>query len=78
MTIIWNKGSFRDPKNKVFEYDQNIFRYINEIGISDYKKIKNSGILNESIENNFLIDTKELDKNHFLFSSDIFPNLILF
>lgn len=72
MTIIWNKGSFRDPKNKVFEYDQNIFRYINEIGISDYKKIKNSGILNESIENNFLIDTKELDKNHFLFSSGYF------
>ena len=42
-----------------------------KIGISDYKKIKNSGILNESIENN-AIDTKKLDKNHFLFSSGYF------
>ena len=54
-------GSFRDPAGQVFENDDRIFRIVKKQGKNRYESIVNKGILEDSISNNFLIKTKEVN-----------------
>lgn len=54
-------GSFRDPSGAVFKYQNKIIRSISKIGEKKYIYIKNKNIIEDSIKNNFLIDTFEIN-----------------
>ncbi len=54
-------GSFRDPAGKIFYKSNKVYRQISPQGYERYEFIKSSGILNKSIEDGFLIDTKEIN-----------------
>ncbi len=58
-------SSFRDTYGEVYYYQNKIIRSVNKAGANDYELIKNNEIITKSIENNFLIETKEIDKNIF-------------
>ena len=57
-----NPGSYRDPRGYVFHYDGAILRTILPSAKADYESIRDKGIIAESIEEGFLVDTEELDK----------------
>lgn len=61
MTLRKNLGSFKDPRGSIFHYNNKILRGLTETGYQDYLKLKN--IINNSIENNYLIKTCEFDGN---------------
>lgn len=63
MNLKRNNGSFRDNRGHVYTYDDKVFRSITKYGKEQYLNLKNHNILNESIENNFLIESEEIDKN---------------
>lgn len=54
------KGSFRDPIGSVFEYDNRILRIVSKYGEEKYLSIRN--IIQDSIRNNFLIETSEINE----------------
>ena len=54
-------GSFRDPEARVFEVDGRIIRAIYKNGENKFNHLKNKKIFEESVKNNFLIETKFLD-----------------
>lgn len=54
-------GSFRDPSGNVFNYQNKIIRSVSKIGEQKYLYIKNNNIIEESIKNNFLINTFEIN-----------------
>ena len=51
-------GSFRDPAGQVFEYENKIYRVVKKQGKQRLETAISKNIINESISNNFLIDTK--------------------
>ena len=51
-------GSFRDPAGQVFEYENKIYRVVKKEGKQRLETAISKNIINESISNNFLIDTK--------------------
>lgn len=72
MSIIFEKGSYRDPAGQVFYHKDKVFRGLTLSGERRYNFIKNEGILDESIKRKFLIKTEEVsdienfkDKNQF-------------
>ena len=69
--IIKNQGSFKDPAGSIFEYNGRIIREVKKFGKTRYEFIKNSGILKDSIENGFLVKTREVSdlKNEKVFSN---------
>ena len=75
MTIKWNNGSYRDPSNRIFEYDGEIFRAIYGTGEKNYLNIKKSGIIEELISKEFLIHTEEVDKNNLLYKESELSNV---
>ena len=58
--IIKNQGSFKDPAGNIYEYNGRIIRKVTKFGKLRYEFIKNSGILQSSIDNGYLVDTKEI------------------
>ena len=70
MRLLKNPGSFRDPAGQVFNYDDRIIRVINKFGKERYDYIKNTNIISESINKNFLIPTKEVTEEFKDFKSD--------
>lgn len=66
MSIIFEKGSYRDPAGKIFYHEGKIYRGLSKDGLKRYNYIKEKKILEESIKNKFLINTIEatnLSKN---------------
>ena len=60
MNFIKDQGSFRDPAGYVFEYNNRIIRIIKKLGLDKFKEIISSDIIDESMKNNFLIETKNV------------------
>ena len=77
MKINWNKGSFRDPSNRIFESEGKIYRAIFNSGKSDYINIQQSGIIQKLINKNYLIDTDELDRGNKLYSHEELKNVYI-
>ena len=59
--MIEEKGSFRDPAGNVFYYENKIYRKINYLGIERLDYILKNKILEDSIENKFLIKSKAVN-----------------
>ena len=77
MKINWNKGSFRDPSNRIFESEGKIYRAIFNSGKSDYIDIQQSGIIQKLINKKYLIDTDELDRRNKLYSHEELKNVYI-
>ena len=60
MKLLKNTGSFRDPAGQIYYYDNRIIRIIKKFGKKRYEFLKENGIIEESILNNFLIQTKDV------------------
>jgi len=58
--LIKNPGSFRDPAGQIYKYKGRIIRIIKKFGKERYEHIKQKKIIQESVDNNFLIPTKEV------------------
>lgn len=54
-------GSFRDPSGTVFKDKDRIIRSVSKLGVEKYLFIKKNNIIEESIKNKFLINTREID-----------------
>ena len=64
MELLKNPGSFRDPSGQIYQYNDRIIRVVKNFGKKRYEYIKENNLIQESIDNNFLINTKEI-KNEF-------------
>ncbi len=64
-----NSGSFRDPAGEVYHYNDRIIRIIKQKGKSRYEYIKKNNLIKESVEKNFLIESKEIENKFDNFSS---------
>ena len=60
MKLLKNPGSFRDPSGQIYKYNNRIIRVVKEFGKRKYEYIKDKGLIEESIKNNFLINTNEI------------------
>jgi len=58
--LLKNPGSFRDPSGQIYKYNNRIIRVVKEFGKRKYEYIKDKGLIEESIKNNFLINTNEI------------------
>tara|TARA_Y100000741_G_scaffold364643_1_gene356367 strand:- start:1840 stop:3222 length:1383 start_codon:yes stop_codon:yes gene_type:complete len=68
-------GSFRDPAGKIFYYKNKIFRKLSADGVKRLEFIKNNLIIEKSIKNNFLVNTRILnskDKEELNLETEIF------
>ena len=74
MTIKWNKGSYRDPVNRVFEFNGEIYRAIYNFGEKNYLNIKKSGIIEELVSKDFIVDTEEVSKDNLVFKESELSN----
>lgn len=74
MTIKWNNGSYRDPVNRVFEFNGEIYRAIYNFGEKNYLNIKKSGIIEELVSKDFIVDTEEVSKDNSVFNESELSN----
>ena len=58
--MIEEKGSFRDPAGKIYYKDNRVFRKLSVEGVKRFQELKESDIINLSINEGFLIGTKEI------------------
>ena len=58
-----NPGSFRDHCGYVFHYGEEILRTILPSAKANYEAIRDAGIIAESVNEGFLVGTKELEKS---------------
>ena len=56
--MIEEKGSFRDPAGKIFYHKNKVYRKLNNLGKTRLNFILEQNILEESIKNNYLINSK--------------------
>ena len=56
--MIEEKGSFRDPAGKIFYHKNKVYRKLNKLGKKRLNFILEKNILEESIKNNYLINSK--------------------
>lgn len=61
--MIFDEGSFRDPAGSVFYHHNKVYRLINKSGESRTDFIIKKNLLNKSVENNFFVNTKQLNSN---------------
>ncbi len=73
--IYFERGSFRDPTGNIFYDDGRVYRLINNFGLNQYNSLKNSNIIQESIDRNFLIPSKEVELKNL--TNDIFKDKII-
>ena len=57
MSILFDKGSYRDPAGQIFYYKGRIYRGLNSEGCKRFRYIEKNKILKDSITDNYLIDT---------------------
>ena len=57
-----NPGSYKDPAGSIYNYDGRILRSVKNQGRKRYEFIKKNKILDLSIKNKFLIETKEANE----------------
>ena len=62
MELLKNPGSFRDPAGQIYKYKNRILRIVKKQGKGRYEYLKQQNIIEKSIDNNFLISTKEVNK----------------
>ena len=60
MKLQRNLGSFRDPSGQIYEFNKRIIRIIKKSGAKRYNHLKSKKIIEESIDNGFLIQTKDV------------------
>ncbi len=60
MKLQRNLGSFRDPSGQIYQFDKRIIRIIKKSGAKRYNHLKSTKIIEESIDNGFLIQTKDV------------------
>ena len=70
MKLLKNPGSFRDPAGQIYNYDNRIIRIIKKFGKDRYDAIKQSGVIEDSINKNFLIHTKDVTDEFTKFKND--------
>ena len=70
MELLQNPGSFRDPSGHVYKYNNRIIRIVKNFGKKRYEFIKEKNLIEESIKNNFLINTKEIENEFKNLKSD--------
>lgn len=58
--LFQHSSSFRDPSGYIYEDKNTIYRSIKEFGRKQYEAIRHNNAIAESINNGFLINTKEL------------------
>lgn len=68
-TIQIEAGSFRDPAGKIFYKDNKVFRVLENEGIKRFKFLKSSGLLNDIIQKEFLIECKEISDGEMSFEN---------
>lgn len=54
-------GSFRDPKGRVFSRSGEIFRAVGRLGLEDYTRARDSGLLAELEARGWLVPSREID-----------------
>ena len=55
------KSSFRDPDGFMFKENGEIFRQVNESYRSDYEHLKDSGLYDELVENDLMVEHQEIE-----------------
>ncbi len=58
MSILFDKGSYGDPAGQVFYHNGKVYRGLNSEGCKRFEYIEKNKILQDSIKNKYLIDTK--------------------
>jgi len=59
--IIYESGSFRDPAGRIFFHEDLVYREIFQTGKERIKFLQDNNILKEIIENDFLIESQEVN-----------------
>ena len=54
-------GSFRDPSGNILNYNEKIVRVLKKEGADRIKYLKESNLINQSMSNRFLIESKTED-----------------
>ena len=60
-SIKIDPGSFRDPSGNILNYNDKIIRILKKEGADRIKYFKETNLLNQSISNQFLIESKFID-----------------
>ncbi len=60
MKLIKNPGSFRDPSGQVYNFENRIIRVVKKYGKKRFQFLETSKLIEESIQNNFLIESKNV------------------
>ena len=60
MKLIKNPGSFRDPSGQVYSFENRIIRVVKKYGNKRFQFLETSKLIEESIQNNFLIESKNV------------------
>jgi ribosomal protein L11 methylase PrmA len=58
-----NPGSFRDPSGHVFEYDDLVFRTVNEGAREAYETVRDTGALQRLLDSGKIVGAKELSRS---------------
>ena len=71
--MLNDPGSFRDPAGVVLHIDNKIYRTVTPFGAEQYEFVRNSGLLDELVQENLLVSYKEIDPNsiHYNFKDKI-------
>ena len=56
----FDAGSFRDPSGRVLRHDNRILRAIFEAGVHQFSAVKDSGVLDEMIDDGWLLPAETL------------------
>lgn len=54
-----NSGSFRDPGGRIYEQGNKIYRWVGDYGASAYESARDSGVLQQLIEQEYLVSCEE-------------------
>tara|TARA_B100000886_G_scaffold208962_1_gene144627 strand:- start:923 stop:2305 length:1383 start_codon:yes stop_codon:yes gene_type:complete len=57
----FDKGSFRDPAGNIFYHLDNVYRLVNKSGIERISFLDKKDLIQKSIENNFLVNSRILN-----------------
>ena len=62
--LLKEESSYRDNYGSVYYFNNKVLRTINYPAEDNYNILKNENIFSQSIKSNFLINFKEVEKNH--------------
>lgn len=64
--INYETGSFRDPGGKIFYYNNQVYRKINNLGLKRFEFLLKNNLLEDLINKNFIIKTEIVKNKEFL------------